>query len=94
VRPGREQEAATTFADIDRHDRRLGAEPELWVVRYGSGAFGRHVREMGFDSFEELRAFDEISATAQAPRTPIDLAVQAGVLHRISMVLTTSVNLE
>jgi hypothetical protein len=94
VRPGREKEAALAFMDMDRLDHRLGAETELWVVRYGATSFRRHIRGTSFDSFDELRAFDEIAMNSRPSPTPLDLAVQAGVLERISLTLTTSIDLE
>jgi hypothetical protein len=89
-----EEEAEAAFIEAERRDRQLGADTELWVVRYGSTSYGRYIRGLSFDSFEELRAFDELSAVAQLTVAPLDHAVNSGVLRRLSWALTTAVDLE
>lgn len=91
---GHEDEANAAFIEAERRDRQLGADTELWVVRYGSGSFGSYVRGLAFDSFEELRAFDELCATSQLRVTAIDHAVQTGILERVAWALTTAISLE
>lgn len=91
--PGHREEADAALIAAERSDRRLGAETEVWVVRYGDASLGRYVRGLSFDSFEELRAFDEVSST-QLTVTPLDHALQSGILRRVSWALTTAIRLE
>ncbi|MSP21640.1 MAG: hypothetical protein EXR66_01220 [Dehalococcoidia bacterium] len=64
------------------------------MIRYGSTSLGQFVRGLSFDSFEELRAYDELSSTTKLTIEPLDHAVQTGVLRRVAWALTTSVRLE
>jgi hypothetical protein len=92
--PHREEEAHAAFLEADKQDRRLGADAELWVIRYAGASLGHYVRGMSFDSFEELRAFDELSATAKLTVPPIQQAINEGVLRRVAGSLTTWVRLD
>ncbi len=88
---GRESEAMSALAEAQERHRQLGAAPMLWVMRYAAEGLGLYIRELGFDSYEELTAYDVRYRAAPPSETPMAYAERMGLLRRIAWVLAVGI---
>jgi len=90
--PGRELEARSVcVASEDRH-RTFGVEATLWVARQAGTFLGWHVMETGFDSFEDMTAYQELSGATLPLASPLDTAVTTGLMRRIGWSVATTIH--
>lgn len=89
---GREAEARSVcVASEDRH-RTFGVDAALWVARHAGDFLGWHVMETGFDSFEDMTAYQELSGVTVPLATPLDAAVSSGIMRRVGWALATAID--
>ncbi len=93
VHAGREPEADVAFAEAEERLHRFGVDSTVWVGHLGTGQLDWHVIEAGFDSFEDLAAFQELSSSVPPFPSPMDYAARAGVVARASWAVATTVAL-
>lgn len=91
VSGGRDADARSVFiATEDRH-RTVGLESVLWVSRHGAESLGWHVFETGFDSFEDLAAYQALIESTSPLASPLEAGVRTGTLQRVGWALATTI---